>query len=126
MRFQPIAPMSPANTTPIDRTSCATTSLAIVLATWVLNTRNATKLKNAAHATAYRGESTLVDTTVAIELAASWRTLVKSNANATAMTKTTPAVDMSTDRPICAYLRTMDTTTSPHTSSGLSACSIAP
>src|SRR5207247_6109841 len=125
MRFQPIATTSPANTTPIDRTSCATTSLAIVLATWVLNTRNATKLKNAAHATAYRGERTLVDTTVAIELAASWKPLVKSNASATAMTNTTPAVDRSTGRQIYAYLRTMDSTTSPMSSTVFSASSMA-
>ena len=39
--------------------------------TCVGNTRNATKLKNAAHTTAARGESTRVETTVAIEFAAS-------------------------------------------------------
>ncbi len=70
-----MAPISPAKMTPIDNTSCTTTSLAMVVATWVPNTRNATKLKNAAQATAIRGVSTRVDTTVAIELAASWNPL---------------------------------------------------
>ena len=44
------------------------------------------KLKNAAHNTARRGDRTLVETTVAIELAASWNPLTKSNASAIAMT----------------------------------------
>ena len=70
-----MAPTRPANTTPIDSTSWMTTSFAIVVATCVPNTRNAMKLKNAAHATAMRGLSTRVDTTVAIELAASWNPL---------------------------------------------------
>ena len=58
MRFQVIAPTSAAKMSPIEITFWSTTSLAIVLATWVPNTKNATKLKNAAHATAKRGEST--------------------------------------------------------------------
>src|SRR3954453_12542698 len=81
-----MAPTSPLNTIPSVSTSWLTTSLAIVLATCVLKIRNAAKLKNAAHATAYRGESTRVDTTVAIELAASWKPLTKSNASATPTT----------------------------------------
>ena len=75
-----MAPTSPAKTTPIDSTSGSTTPVAIVAATTVPNTRKATKLKNAAQITASRGESTRVDTTVAIELAASWKPLTKSNA----------------------------------------------
>src|SRR5688572_10469736 len=86
-----MAPTSPANTTPIESTSCTTTSLAMVVATWVPKTRKAAKLKNAAQATAARGESTLVETTVAIEFAASWNPLTKSNASATRMTMTRPA-----------------------------------
>ena len=43
------------------------------------------KLKNAAQATAYCGRSTRVDTMVAIELAASFMPLRKSNASATAI-----------------------------------------
>ena len=45
----------------------------------------ATKLKNAAQKTATPGESTRVETTVAIELALSWKPLMKSKASATAM-----------------------------------------
>ena len=47
-----------------------------VLATAVPNTNAATKLKNAAHITAWPGDSTRVETTVAIELAASWKPLM--------------------------------------------------
>ncbi len=84
-----MAPMRPANTTPIDSTSWITTSFAMVVATCVPNTRKATKLKNAAHATAMRGVSTRVETTVAIELAASWKPLTKSKPSATRTTSAT-------------------------------------
>jgi hypothetical protein len=43
------------------------------------------KLKNAAKATALRGESTLVETTVEIEFAESWNPLVKSKMSAIPM-----------------------------------------
>src|SRR5437016_2425090 len=67
MRSHPMAPIRPAKTTDCDSTFCVTTPLAIVDATFVPNTRNAMKLKNAAHATARRGDKTRVETTVAIE-----------------------------------------------------------
>src|SRR5437868_2876265 len=57
--------------------------LPIVLATAVPKPKAATKLKNAAHTTATRGESTRVETTVAMEFAASWKPFRKSNAKAT-------------------------------------------
>jgi hypothetical protein len=44
--------------------------------------KNATKLKNAAHSTAWKGVRTRVETMVAIELAASWKPLMKSNKSA--------------------------------------------
>ena len=47
-----------------------------VLATAVPKVNAATKLKKAAQMTAWPGESTRVDTTVAIELAASWKPLM--------------------------------------------------
>ncbi len=47
-----------------------------VLATAVPKPNAATKLKNAAHSTAWPGVSTRVETTVAIELAASWNPLM--------------------------------------------------
>ena len=47
------------------------------------NTNRAKKLKNAASSTAWCGLSTRVDTTVAIEFAASWKPFMKSNASAT-------------------------------------------
>ena len=94
---QAIAPSRPAKITPLLKTSGSTTSFAIVAATAVPKMMNAAKLKKAAHATACRGESTRVDTTVAIEFAASWNPLKKSNASAIAMMKTT-AMDMSVRR----------------------------
>ena len=87
-----IAPASPAKITWLSRIAGFTTSFAIVAATAVPKIRKAAKLKNAAHATACRGESTRVETTVAMEFAASWKPLKKSNASATAMIRTTARV----------------------------------
>ena len=61
--------------------------LPMVLATCVPNAKAAMKLKNAAHTTATRGDRTRVPTTVAIEFAASWKPLMKSNASARKMMK---------------------------------------
>ena len=47
-----------------------------VFATAVPKTNAAAKLKNAAQMTALPGDSTRVETTVAIELAASWKPLM--------------------------------------------------
>src|SRR5256885_16415245 len=112
-----MAPTSPANTTPREIESGMTTPFAIVVATFVPKTRKATKLKNAAHATAIRGDSTRVDTTVAIELAASWKPLTKSNASATAMTAINAKLMTQTQ----ACLRTIDSTTLDTSSIVLSA-----
>ena len=62
-------------------------------ATLTPNPNAATKLKNAAQTTACVGLSTRVETTVAIELAASWKPLMKSKTRATPMMKTTSAKD---------------------------------
>jgi hypothetical protein len=64
----------------------------MVFATWVPRTKAATKLKNAAQATAFWGDRTRVETTVAIEFAASWKPFRKSNVRATRMMKTTRAL----------------------------------
>src|SRR6476646_447418 len=81
--FQVMAPASPAKMTPIEITSGCTTPVAIVDATAVPKTAKAMKLKNAAQTTAWNGLSTLVETMVAIEFAASWKPLTKSKASAT-------------------------------------------
>ena len=81
MKFQAMAPTSPAKMT-ASLTTSGSTVLPTVLATWVWKTRKATKLKRAAQMTAIRGVRTRVETTVAIELAASWKPLVKSNTSA--------------------------------------------
>ena len=86
-----MAPARPANTTPVVNTVGTTMSLAIVAATFVPRMM-ATRCHSAAHRTAVRGESTRVDTTVAISFAASWNPLKKSNASATKMTKTSAAI----------------------------------
>src|ERR1700710_728853 len=109
-RFQTMAPIRAAK---ISRSSMMPGSMMpvpMVLATWRPNTRKATKLKNAAHSTAYCGRSTRVDTMVAIELAASCKPLRKSNSSATAINPTRigrPSV-ASTARP-CLYLFDHDT-----------------
>src|SRR5882724_65708 len=61
----------------------------MVLATAVPKTNAAMKLKKAAQMTARRGESTRVETTVAMLLAASWKPLMKSNASAIRMVTAT-------------------------------------
>ena len=93
----------------------------MVAATTVPKTRNATKLKNAAQRTASRGDRTRVDTTVAIELAASWKPLTKSKASASAMTATTANVSIGAQ----ACFRTIPSTTSEASSSSSSAFSNA-
>src|SRR3982750_371686 len=56
---------------------------------WKMN--SARKLKHAASSTAWNGFSTPVETTVAIEFAASWKPFMKSNATAsTTSSATTP------------------------------------
>src|SRR5579862_3848990 len=79
-RFQDIAARSPANMTSRVIKSFVT-EFAMVLP--ILNSpmtylliKNAPKLNTAAQSTAWNGVKTLVDTTVAIELAASWKPLM--------------------------------------------------
>src|SRR3954470_15895015 len=76
IKSQMIAPASPPRMT--EKVTIFTSIMPepTVLATAVPKTNAATKLKNAAQITALPGESTRVDTTVAIELAASWKPLM--------------------------------------------------
>ena len=66
-----IAPVNPAKITANVTTFKSTIPAPTVLATAVPNPNAATKLKNAAQTTAFPGVSTRVETTVAIEFAAS-------------------------------------------------------
>src|ERR1700733_2238251 len=75
-----IAPSSPANRTCAFTISRCTRPLPTVDATAVPKVSGATKFQNAAQTTAQSGLSTRVETTVAIELAASCHPFVKSNA----------------------------------------------
>jgi hypothetical protein len=101
IRFQTMAPIRAAKITWVSITLGSTIPVPMVWATLSPNTMKATKLKNPAHSTAYCGRSTLVDTMVAIELAASCNPLRKSNSSATAINPTSigrPSV-ASTARP---------------------------
>src|SRR5664280_1280754 len=71
MMSQAMAPIRPARITYSVAAAGTTSPLPIVVATLSGKMNAATKLKNAAQTTASPGESTRVDTTVAIELAAS-------------------------------------------------------
>ena len=70
-RSQMIAPKSPVSTTYWFTKAKSIMPLPMVLATAVPSTKAATKLKNAAQITASLGESTRVETTVAMLFAAS-------------------------------------------------------
>ena len=89
MASQAMAPNRAANRTLPLIASSETMPVPIVWATCRPNTRKAMKLKKAAHNTATLGDRTLVDTTVAIELAASCNPFMTSNNSANAMRKTT-------------------------------------
>lgn len=70
-KFHAIAATNPLPITVKSMTFACTIPLPMVFATCNPKKRKAIKLKNAAHATANFGERTLVETTVAIEFAAS-------------------------------------------------------
>ena len=76
IKSQTIAPIRPAKITANVTTLMSTRPEPTVLATAVPNVNAATKLKNAAQITALPGVSTRVETTVAIEFAASWKPLM--------------------------------------------------
>ena len=71
MMFQAMAPSSPARITQWSTTAGSTTPLPTVVATFTPKPKAAAKLKKAAHTTACSGVRTRVETTVAMELAAS-------------------------------------------------------
>ena len=71
----------------------------------------ARKLKKAANSTAFRGESTFVDTTVEIELAESWKPFVKSKMSAMKMIAT---IRISGAAIMGALHYTIVSTASPH------------
>src|SRR6266511_339938 len=87
--FQTIAPRRPPRTTSELTTETSISPFPIVLATAVPNEKAATKLKNAAQKTAWNGDRTRVETTVAIEFAESCIPLMKSKTSAIPMMKRT-------------------------------------
>src|SRR5437870_7217999 len=93
-RSHTIAPARPAITTYCVTSSSRIMPLPMVLATAVPRKKAATKLKNAAQITANLGESTRVETTVAMLLAASWKPLRKSKIRAVV------TVTMSSSNPV--------------------------
>src|SRR6266700_4786565 len=86
MRFQAMAPSSPARITFSSIISIRTRPFVIVLATAVPNQKAAMKLKKAAQRTARKGVRTRVETTVAMELAASCQPFENSKARVRKMT----------------------------------------
>src|SRR5208282_4919688 len=80
MRFQIIAPRRPARSTFSFTISMCTIPLPMVPATAVPKTNAAMKFQKAAQRTARKGVKTRVETTVAMELAASCQPLENSNA----------------------------------------------
>src|SRR5579871_109136 len=87
-----MAPTRAASTTYWVTISSWIMPLPMVLATAVPRKKAATKLKNAAQITASLGESTRVETTVAMLLAASWKPLRKSKVSATRMVMTSSSI----------------------------------
>ncbi len=81
--------------------------LPMVLATAVPSTKAAAKLKKAAQATACCGVRTRVETTVAIELAASWKPFRKSNASATTMMRRRTVSGSAREAAVQAFLLRM-------------------
>ena len=94
IRFQVIAPTSPARTTLSVIASGLTMPFAIVAATFS-ETNAPTKFMTAATRTATRGDMARVETLVAIELAVSWKPFVKSKKRATMTTATSVRSSMS-------------------------------
>src|SRR5262245_33589579 len=80
--------MSVPQTTAVATIVGSTGPFPIVDATWRPKRKAAAKLKNAAQRTARRGVSTRVETTVAIEFAASFQPLMKSKTRASATRRT--------------------------------------
>src|SRR5438876_6298958 len=93
IRSHTIAPMRPAKITVASTAARSTSPLPMVLATAVPNRNTAMKLNAAAQTTAADGDNTRVDTTVAMEFAASWNPLMKSKHSATPTMATTNQAD---------------------------------
>ena len=84
-KFQKVAANNPAKITHKSM-ALLSTVFATVLPTLISNTQKASTLNDAAQITACKGDRTLVETTVAIEFAASWKPLTKSNNKAITIT----------------------------------------
>src|SRR5467141_2248768 len=86
IRFQVMAPRRPARSTFSSTNSIRTIPLPMVLATAVPKTKAAMKFQKAAHTTARKGVRTRVETTVAMELAASCQPFENSKVRVRKMT----------------------------------------
>ena len=88
-QVQLMAPIRVAKSIAGEMTFGSTVPLPMVAATCTPKRKAAMKLKKAAHSTARRGDRTRVETTVAIELAASFMPLRKSKSSASTTRPTT-------------------------------------
>src|SRR6478735_5979039 len=95
MKFHVIAPTRAPKITCWSTMETSTIPLPMVAATLRWKTQIATMLKNAANSTAVCGLSTPVETTVAIEFAASWKPFMKSNSTARTTSSTMKPKPMS-------------------------------
>src|SRR5512136_3105739 len=89
MIFQMMALLKAERMRRLSTMSGLTMPTPIVLATWTPTKKKAENSKNAAHRTAYLGGRALVETTVDMALAESWKPLRKSKTSATKMRITT-------------------------------------
>src|SRR5689334_15147217 len=94
-KFQAMAPISAPKTTWWSTASGCAMPLPTVAATLRWKMKIATTLKNAAKTIACCGFSTPVETTVAIEFAASWKPFMKSNSTASATSSATTPNEIS-------------------------------
>ena len=97
MAFQAMAPMRAPNTTWWSTMPGSTMPLPMVAATLSWKKAIARTLKKAANSTACCGLSTPVDTTVAMEFAASWKPFMKSNTSASTTSRATTQKAISAD-----------------------------
>src|SRR6266481_9672173 len=92
----------------------------MVLATAVPKMNAATKLKKAAHNTARKGVRTRVETTVAMELAASCQPFENSNTSVTKMTRRRSEKLVIADQALLRITPSMTLATSSHLSTAVS------
>src|SRR5580693_4708129 len=105
MRFQMMAPSSAQiMMSEVIATALESTNPEVMVLATAVPHMAPTRLVQAASTTAWRGVRTLVETTVAMELAVSWKPLMYSKINAMTMTVRTSAMRQEFFRTMCAMI----------------------